>query len=222
MIEVIIAAVAGVLGAALGSWATTRSARTAQGAALEAARTAERATMQAAWIAKEVKEAQVEIVDASFVEFRDLDEEERASVIDSLSFRPGRKEAILDIKLRNTGDETAYVHEIQLTAEDVRDGFEMLLPEVDQAPLWPPGRGVSQNDTRGTEGVPSYGEFPRRALPSHAYRSRRRNGSNKEQFRRVSQVVARGEVDRFLVVVEVPGDFFKGALKILFRRHLIW
>ncbi|MFC9491786.1 hypothetical protein ACFTZM_37725, partial [Streptomyces hydrogenans] len=106
MVEVVIAAIAGVLGAAIGSWATTRAARTTQRAALETAQTAERAAMQAAWIAKEVKEAQIEIVDASFVEREDLDEEER----DGLGLSgPWGDAAVLDVKLRNCGGESAFV-----------------------------------------------------------------------------------------------------------------
>ncbi|MFB7107251.1 hypothetical protein [Streptomyces hydrogenans] len=195
MVEVVIAAIAGVLGAAIGSWATTRAARTTQRAALETAQTAERAAMQAAWIAKEVKEAQIEIVDASFVEREDLDEEER----DGLGLSgPWGDAAVLDVKLRNCGGESAFVYDLQMTPRDVLKESTHRLPRT-------LGEGLSHAPARV------------HMEPNHYYRGRARDGEEGGQMHRVSQVLQPGEATRFLVSIDPPGYFFRADVKVYFN-----
>ncbi|MFE0726502.1 hypothetical protein ACFW23_36915 [Streptomyces rochei] len=184
MLEVIIAAVAGVLGAALGSWATMRAARTAERTALEAAR-----------ITKEVREAEIEFVDVSLVEPEDLDEADRASLAPADG--RGRGMAILDVKLRNSGGETAYIYELRLKPWDVRDGFRPELPGI-----------VEDHETRS---------YPSRVGPSHHYQDRRENGHDPERPQRVSQALPPGEVDRFLVSVKTPACFFRANVSVTFN-----
>ncbi|MGW4699797.1 hypothetical protein [Streptomyces sp. NPDC004285] len=192
MVEVIIAAVAGVIGAALGSWATMRSARTTQRAALETARSAERSALQTAWIAKEVKEAQIEIVDASFVDAEILGEGERAGLAIDES-RPG-SQVIMDVKLRNAGGETAYIYEIVLRVLEVRHGFRIVLPE-----------NMRSSGFDSVQGSTYY------------YNGPSRKGKKGEQFQSVSQVLLPGEADRFLVSFDSPAAFFRADLQVLFN-----
>ncbi|MEV8597628.1 hypothetical protein [Streptomyces sp. NPDC052012] len=119
MLEVIIAAIAGLLGAALGSWATMRAARTAERAALTTAR-----------ITPKPRKADVEFVDASFVAPNDLDPSERTALLEG---EAGESETglVLDLKLRNRGGETAYLYELTLDLRNSVDGFQPELPKAD-------------------------------------------------------------------------------------------
>ncbi|MER6086306.1 hypothetical protein [Streptomyces sp. NPDC001833] len=103
MLEAIIAAAAGVFGAAMGSWATLRSARAAHRTALEAAR-----------IAPEPTEADVEVVDAFYVLSDDVDPEERRALVEREQQDYYGTWVVLDIKLRNRGGQTAYVSGLHL------------------------------------------------------------------------------------------------------------
>ncbi|MFD8354564.1 hypothetical protein ACFV1X_37265 [Streptomyces coelicoflavus] len=119
MLEVIIAATAGLLGAALGSWATMRAARTAERAALTTAR-----------ITSEPRKADVEFVDASFVVSDDLDPTERTTLLGGATGESDASGLFLDLKLRNRGGETAYLYELTLDMRNSIDGFQPELPKT--------------------------------------------------------------------------------------------
>ncbi|MEV7568785.1 hypothetical protein [Streptomyces tanashiensis] len=186
MVEVIIAAVAGVLGAALASWATVRAARTARSSAVETAQ-----------ISKEIRPAEIEFVDVSLVDPEDLEDEERAALVP-----PGNRgaTAILDVKVRNTGGETAYIYRLRMRTWDVRDVAQPSLPQVLR----------HQPDERGRAGI----SRPLRVGPSHSYRGRRDDDYGE---RRISQVLAPGEVDRFLVLMDSPVCFFRANISVFFN-----
>ncbi|GGR51576.1 hypothetical protein [Streptomyces roseolus] len=198
MLEVIIAAVAVVVGASLGSWATLRAARTAQRTALETARTAERSALGTARIAREIKEADVEIVDVFLATREDLDElneEQRASLglIGDWSAR-----SIFDVKLRNRGGETAYVYEVLIYAWGIRTVSEPRLP------------GKYQPSTQQQQGA-------HQAPPDSFYRNWGRDSEDGGHIYRISQVMGPGEADRFLLSAMVPAGFFRADVKVLFN-----
>ncbi|MFE5795056.1 hypothetical protein ACFQ8C_21125 [Streptomyces sp. NPDC056503] len=199
MLEVIIAAVAVVLGASLGSWATVRAARTSQRTALETARTAERTALATARIAKEIKWAQVEIVDAYLAtpeDLEDLNEEQRAH----LGLTPSwTTRGVLDVKLLNNGAEPAYVYELLVETWDIREGAPPRLPGI------PPREGV--------HGAPPAGHM----MPAHFYRGRGRNSGDAGKLYRLSEVLPPGEANRFLLSAELPAGFFRANLKVLFN-----
>ncbi|CAM5649217.1 hypothetical protein STANM337S_06536 [Streptomyces tanashiensis] len=180
MVEVVIAAVAGVLGTALASWATIRAARTTGRSAVETAQ-----------IAKEIRPAEIEFVDVSAVDPADLDDEERAALAPTSNRQA--TVVILDIKLRNTGGETAFLHTLHLRPWDVRDVAQPSLPE----PVRPrPARDAIEMS------------------PTHYYRGRRNDEYGE---RRISQVLAPGAADRFLVSVESPVCFFRADISVSFN-----
>ncbi|MEU2874161.1 hypothetical protein ABZ769_34035 [Streptomyces olivoreticuli] len=150
MLEVIIAAAAGVLGAAMGSWATLRSARSAHRTALEAAR-----------IAPEPKEADVEVVEAFYVLSDDVDPEERRALVEREQQDYYGTWVVLDIKLRNRGGQTAYVSGLQLQLSDIVNGFRPVLPE----PIYHPSRHMPER-----RAAPSY--FYKTYLESESQRVR--------------------------------------------------
>ncbi|MFE1383542.1 hypothetical protein ACFW6S_31805 [Streptomyces sp. NPDC058740] len=119
MLEAIIAAVAGVLGAAMGSWATLRSARSTH-----------RTTLEAARISPEPTEADVEVVDALYVLSDDIDPEERRTLVEREQRDHYGTWVVLDIKLRNRGGQTAYVSGLYLQLSDIVNGFRPVLPDV--------------------------------------------------------------------------------------------
>ncbi|MFF3837854.1 hypothetical protein [Streptomyces sp. NPDC001930] len=185
MVEVIIAAVAGVLGAAMGSWATMRAARTAGRTAVETAR-----------ITKEIPAAEIEFVDVSLVDPEDLDDEERVGLASAGDLGAM---AILDVKLRNTGGETAYIYGLQMKPWDVRSGSRPSLPGI--------ARGAADEDEHTHVSA-------LRLPPSHYYRGRR---NDEYSERHISQVLPPGEVDRFLVSVESPACFFRANITVFFN-----
>lgn len=190
MLEAILAAAAGVLGAGIGAWAALRARRPT--------------------------EAKVEFVDIAVVPIEDLGEVlegAEGDVVTALRERarwmleryPHRSNAdwtgwggndtqddyyplVLDVKLRNSGGQTAYVHEFGIHVRDVLrvSGRDPQLLAFD------PDAGRS---------MPLGGQVVTSAYTVRNDLRRERESSAKIR-RQISQVLPPGGVDRFIVVMQ--------------------
>ncbi|MFD5748974.1 hypothetical protein [Streptomyces sp. NPDC127033] len=199
MLEVIVGGAVGVLGIVVAAWATLRSSRTA-----------ERSALVTAHIAAEPREAEVEIVDASFVTSEEVDVQE----LRALAEREGQDHygswVMLDIKVRNRGGQTAYITNVVFTMSSILNGFRPVFPK--------PILGIAELQA-DEHHRPRIDPVAIDLSPSRNYQTFLDDEGPTSVP--VSQVMKPGEADRFLVSIDTPRSFFRARVQVEYNAGRI-